>query len=47
MGFAPIRAFSDPAETRKGGLATYRALERWPLIGSRVLALTAEREALR
>jgi pimeloyl-ACP methyl ester carboxylesterase len=47
MGFAPIRAFIDPAEARKGGLATYRALERWPLIESSVLALTAEREALR
>ena len=47
MGFAPIRAFIDPADTRRGGLGTYRALERWPLIGAAVLALTAEREALR
>ena len=47
MGFAPIRAFIDPANTQKGGLGTYRALERWPLIESRVLALTAEREALK
>jgi pimeloyl-ACP methyl ester carboxylesterase len=47
MGFAPIRAFIDPANTQKGGLGTYRVLERWPLIESQVLAMTAEREALR
>jgi pimeloyl-ACP methyl ester carboxylesterase len=47
MGFAPIRAFIDPANSQKGGLGTYRALERWPLIESQVLALTAEREALK
>jgi pimeloyl-ACP methyl ester carboxylesterase len=47
MGFAPIRAFIDPANTQQGGLGTYRALERWPLIESQVLAMTAEREALK
>lgn len=47
MGFAPIRAFIDPANSQKGGLGTYRALERWPLIESQVLAMTAEREALK
>jgi pimeloyl-ACP methyl ester carboxylesterase len=47
MGFAPIRAFIDPANSQKGGLGTYRALERWPLIEAQVLALTAEREALK
>jgi pimeloyl-ACP methyl ester carboxylesterase len=47
MGFAPIRAFIDPANSQKGGLGTYRALERWPLIEARVLAMTAEREALK
>ena len=47
MGFAPIRAFIDPATAQRGGLATYQATERWPLITSPVLALTAEREALR
>jgi pimeloyl-ACP methyl ester carboxylesterase len=46
MGFAPLRAFIDPAAP-KGGLAVYDAIGRWPLVGSQVLALTAEREALR
>lgn len=46
MGFAPIRAFLEPGSPA-GGLSSYRAMERWPLIRSRVLALTAEREALR
>jgi pimeloyl-ACP methyl ester carboxylesterase len=45
MGFAPIRAFLEPAA--KGGLATYDAHARWPLVPARVLALTAEREPLR
>ena len=30
-----------------GAIAVYKAMERWPLVRSRVLALTAEREALR
>lgn len=47
MGFAPIAAFIDPANAKRGGLGTYRAIERWPLIEAEVLALTAEREALR
>lgn len=47
MGFAPIRAFIEPGSGKPGGLATYDALARWPLIRSRTLALTAEREALR
>jgi pimeloyl-ACP methyl ester carboxylesterase len=47
MGFAPIRAFIEPGSGKPGGLATYDALGRWPLIASKVLALTAEREALR
>jgi hypothetical protein len=42
MGFAPIRSYIEPGSS-KGGLATYAAFERWPLISSRVLALTAER----
>lgn len=46
MGFTPIRAFLEPGSPA-GGLATYRAMERWPLVRSKVLALTAEREALR
>lgn len=46
MGFAPLRAFIDPSAP-KGGLAVYKAIERWPLVRTRVLALTAEREALR
>lgn len=46
MGFAPLRAFIEPGAP-KGGLAVYKAMERWPLVRSRVLALTAEREALR
>jgi pimeloyl-ACP methyl ester carboxylesterase len=46
MGFAPIRAFIDP-DAPKGGLATYDAAARWPLVPAQVLALTAEREALR
>lgn len=45
MGFAPIRAFLEPSA--KGGLATYDAHARWPLVPARVLALTAEREPLR
>ena len=47
MGFAPIAAFIDPAGAKRGGLGSYNAIERWPLIGADVLALTAEREALR
>jgi pimeloyl-ACP methyl ester carboxylesterase len=47
MGFAPIRAFIEPGSTPRGGLATYDAMARWPLITAKVLALTAEREALR
>jgi pimeloyl-ACP methyl ester carboxylesterase len=47
MGYAPIRAFLEPANAPKGGLATYQAMQRWPLIPARVLALTATREALR
>lgn len=47
MGFAPIRNFIEPGSSKSGGLATYDALARWPLIRSRVLALTAEREVLR
>lgn len=47
MGFAPIAAFIDPANSKRGGLGTYRAIERWPLIEAEVLAMTAEREALR
>ncbi len=46
MGYAALRGFLDPAAP-KGGLAVYRAIERWPLVRARVLALTAEREALR
>ncbi len=46
MGYAALRAFLEP-DAPKGGLATYRAIERWPLVRARVLALTAEREALR
>jgi hypothetical protein len=46
MGFAPIHAFIDP-DAPKGGLATYDAAARWPLVPAQVLALTAEREALR
>jgi pimeloyl-ACP methyl ester carboxylesterase len=46
MGYGALRGFLDPSAP-KGGLATYKALERWPLIRSRVLAMTAEREALR
>lgn len=47
MGFAPIAAFIDPASAKRGGLGSYHAIERWPLIEADVLALTAEREALR
>jgi len=47
MGFAPIRSFIEPARSKRGGLATYNAIERWPLIPVPVLALTAEKEALR
>ncbi len=47
MGYAPIRAFIEPGSVAKGGLATYAAMERWPLIPARVLALTATRDALR
>jgi pimeloyl-ACP methyl ester carboxylesterase len=47
MGYAPIRAFIEPGSTPRGGLATYDAIARWPLIGAQVLALTAQREALR
>lgn len=47
MGFAPIRAFIEPGAVPRGGLATYNAIERWPLIRSSVLAMTADREALR
>ena len=46
MGHAALRAFLEPGAPR-GGLAVYQAMERWPLVRSRVLALTAEREALR
>ena len=46
MGYSALRAFLEP-DAPKGGLATYRAIERWPLVRARVLALTAEREALR
>jgi len=46
MGYAALRGFLDPA-VPKGGLAVYRAIERWPLVRSRVLAMTAERDALR
>jgi hypothetical protein len=46
MGFAPIRSYVEPGSTR-GGLGTYAAFERWPLINSRVLALTADRDPLR
>ena len=47
MGFAPIAAFIDPASAKRGGLGSYHAIERWPLIEADVLALTADREALR
>lgn len=47
MGFAPIRAFIEPGSGKPGGLTTYDALARWPLIRAHTLALTAEREALR
>jgi pimeloyl-ACP methyl ester carboxylesterase len=47
MGFAPIRALLEPGTQKAGGLATYVAIERWPLVTVPVLALTAEREALR
>ncbi|MCP5327130.1 MAG: alpha/beta hydrolase [Steroidobacteraceae bacterium] len=46
MGYAALRGYLDPAAP-KGGLSTYQAIERWPLLRARVLALTAEREALR
>jgi pimeloyl-ACP methyl ester carboxylesterase len=46
IGSQAIAAFVDP-KAPKGGLATYRAFERWPLIPVPVLALTAERDALR
>lgn len=46
MGYAALRGFIDPAAP-KAGLAIYKAIERWPLVHTRVLALTAEREALR
>jgi pimeloyl-ACP methyl ester carboxylesterase len=47
MGFAPIAAFIDPAASKRGGLASYDAIARWPLTSAEVLALTADREALR
>jgi pimeloyl-ACP methyl ester carboxylesterase len=47
MGFAPIRSYVEPGSTTKGGLATYSAIDRWPQIASRVLALTADRDPLR
>lgn len=47
MGYAPIRAFLEPGAAKKGGLATYEAMKRWPLIPAKILALTAERDALR
>lgn len=46
MGYAALRGYLEPGAP-KGGLAVYRAIERWPLIRTRVLAMTAEREALR
>jgi len=45
MGFSAIRSFLEPVP--KGGLAVYKAMERWPLVRTKVLAMTAEREALR
>ncbi len=47
MGYAPIRGFLEPGSAPRGGLATYDAIARWPLVASQVLALTADREALR
>jgi len=47
MGFAPIRAYLEPASRKAGGLAVYDAMARWPLIDVPVLALTAETDALR
>ncbi len=46
MGYSAIRGYLE-ADAPKGGLAVYKAIERWPLIRTRVLAMTAEREALR
>jgi hypothetical protein len=46
MGYSAIRGYIEPGAP-KGGLAVYKALERWPLIRTKVLAMTAEREALR
>ena len=46
MGFAAIHAYIEPGAVARGGLATYDAMQRWPLIASSVLALTADRDAL-
>jgi pimeloyl-ACP methyl ester carboxylesterase len=46
MGYAAIRGYIE-SDAPKGGLSVYKAIERWPLIHTTVLAMTAEREALR
>jgi pimeloyl-ACP methyl ester carboxylesterase len=46
MGYSALRGFLE-ADAPKGGLAVYNAMERWPLVRAQVLAMTAEREALR
>jgi pimeloyl-ACP methyl ester carboxylesterase len=47
MGYAALRGYLEPGHYKPGGLSTYNAIARWPLVTVPVLALTAEREALR